>query len=244
MDNSLPAPIYVTVACVLFGFDGTDFFVLLTPRLPNQAKGLAKKEFSLPADIVRIDENVDDVAARIAQRFIGMVPPTLSQFKVFGDPSQYQTEKNNEWIASQLKERDISVRMICIAYLSTFRISLDKHEIKGSMIKWCHLKQLSSLNFDHPFIVEDALDCVKKKMLVNPCFLYDLLMPYFTATELRKLVEIVMAKKMDVRNFYKKMEARRYLVPTDKKEKDVAHRAARYYKFDADIFRKQEEEYY
>ena len=37
---------------------------------------------------------------------------------------------------------------------------------------------------------------------------------------------------MDVRNFHKKMGSLEYIVQTDEIETGVAHRAARYYRFD------------
>ena len=54
----------------------------------------------------------------------------------------------------------------------------------------------------------------------------------FTAFQLRRTYEIIYNKEMDVRNFHKKMSSLEYIVPTDEIETGVAHRAARYYRFD------------
>ena len=43
---------------------------------------------------------------------------------------------------------------------------------------------------------------------------------------------------MDVRNFHKKIALMGYVTPLDEKEQGVAHRAARYYRFDKKIYNK------
>ena len=55
----------------------------------------------------------------------------------------------------------------------------------------------------------------------------------------RDIIELALeihGKSMDVRNFHKKIAARPYIVQLDEKEEGVAHRAARYYRFDRKIY--------
>ena len=54
----------------------------------------------------------------------------------------------------------------------------------------------------------------------------------FTAFQLRRTYEVIYNREMDVRNFHKKMNSLDYVVPTDDMQDGVAHRAARYYRFD------------
>ena len=49
---------------------------------------------------------------------------------------------------------------------------------------------------------------------------------------MRRLFELVYDKVFDVRNFHKRIAQMPYVVALDEKERGVAHRAARYYKFD------------
>ena len=44
-------------------------------------------------------------------------------------------------------------------------------------------------------------------------------------------MENVLDKKLDIKNFHKKLAQMPYVVPLDEKEDGVSHRAARYYKF-------------
>jgi hypothetical protein len=66
--------------------------------------------------------------------------------------------------------------------------------------------------------------------------MFDLLPRKFTASQLRQLYERIYDREIDVRNFHKKIAAWEFVVPLEEKEKGVAHRAARFYKFDRKIY--------
>ena len=55
---------------------------------------------------------------------------------------------------------------------------------------------------------------------------------------MRALFEQLFGEKMDVRNFHKKMSRMDYVVALEEHEKGVAHRAARFYRFDKKIYLK------
>jgi 8-oxo-dGTP diphosphatase len=59
-----------------------------------------------------------------------------------------------------------------------------------------------------------------------------LLPPQFTLTQLQRLYETILAKPLDKRNFRKKILSMDLLVETEQWEEGVAHRAARFYRFD------------
>jgi 8-oxo-dGTP diphosphatase len=54
----------------------------------------------------------------------------------------------------------------------------------------------------------------------------------FTLTQLQSLYEAVLNKKLDKRNFRKKMLSYGFLKELDEKQKGVSYRAAKLYKFD------------
>ena len=66
----------------------------------------------------------------------------------------------------------------------------------------------------------------------EPAVLFGYLPAKFTAAQLRKAYEVVYDRELDVRNFHKKMNSLDYIQPTDEREDGVAHRAARFYRFD------------
>ena len=59
----------------------------------------------------------------------------------------------------------------------------------------------------------------------------DMLPKEFTISSLRKLYCLLFDRDYDVRNFYKKMLQMDYILPLEKKQVGVSHRAARYFRF-------------
>ena len=97
---------------------------------------------------------------------------------------------------------------------------------------------LIELAFDHNIIVEEALKQIRQFVDNDPIYLFHLLPHRFTALQLRTLFERIYGKQLDVRNFQKKLKQMNYVVPLDEYEKNVAHRAARYYRFDKVAYNK------
>ena len=104
--------------------------------------------------------------------------------------------------------------------------------------EWVALSEVKDLAFDHNQIIDEALQYVRQYVEFNPAALFDLLPRKFTAAQLRKLYERVYGKEMDARNFHKKILLMEYVVPLEEREQGVAHRAARYYRFDRIIYNK------
>ena len=61
---------------------------------------------------------------------------------------------------------------------------------------------------------------------------FELLPPMFTLTQLQHLYETILEAPLDKRNFRKKILSMDLLFETEQIEQDVAHRAARLYRFD------------
>ena len=64
-----------------------------------------------------------------------------------------------------------------------------------------------------------------------PSLVFDMLPKEFTISSLRKLYCLLFDRDYDVRNFYKKMLQMDYILPLEKKQVGVSHRAARYFRF-------------
>ena len=104
--------------------------------------------------------------------------------------------------------------------------------------EWVPLEKVGELAFDHNLILKETAEHVRRVVDSSPGVLFDLLPRKFTALQLRTLFEVVYGKKTDVRNFHKKIASMPYIVPLDEYQQGVAHRAARFYKFDRKIYNK------
>ncbi len=87
------------------------------------------------------------------------------------------------------------------------------------------------LAFDHNQIIENGLQDIRHRLVVEPLLLVELLPRKFTISQLRTLHDVVHQKHSDVRNFQKKVAQMPYLVMLDEFEEGVPHRAARLYKY-------------
>ena len=130
-------------------------------------------------------------------------------------------------------------RIVTIAYLSMVKIdrTLDKN-LDDHQACWVALKDVKTLAFDHNLIIKEAMTYIRQFVEFNPSMLFELLPRKFTAAQLRTLFELVYDKAVDVRNFHKKIAMMEYVVPLEEKQQGVAHRAARYYKFDKKVYNK------
>ncbi len=106
---------------------------------------------------------------------------------------------------------------------------------------WFAVWDTPSLAFDHDRIVQMALGRLKSKVRYQPLG-FELLPPKFTLSQLQRVYEKILERPLDKRNFRKKILAMELLVELDEVEQDVAHRAARLYRFDRRKYRELEKD--
>ena len=201
----------VTVDCVVFGLDDEDLKVLLIRRdLPP-----FEDKWALPGGFVRLEETLDEAARRELQEETSLERVFLEQLYTFGSI-----------------DRDPRERVITVAYYALVRLS--DHRVQAATdardAVWFAMDDLPSLAFDHDQILETAHQRLQGKVRYQPIG-FELLPPKFTLTQLQKLYEIVLGRVLDKRNFRKKIQGMGILEELDEVEKDVAHRAARLYRF-------------
>ena len=227
---------HISVDCVLMGFDGEQLRVLLLRRT-GEEDGQAFHDMKLPGSLIYQDEDLDDAARRVLLELTGLKSVKMVQFKAFGSRNRTKNPKDVHWLERAMQAK--VERIVTIAYLSLLKIdralvsNLDSYQAE-----WVALSEVKDLAFDHNQIIDEALQYVRQYVEFNPAALFDLLPRKFTAAQLRKLYERVYGKEMDARNFHKKILLMDYVVPLEEREQGVAHRAARYYRFDRIIYNK------
>jgi 8-oxo-dGTP diphosphatase len=96
---------------------------------------------------------------------------------------------------------------------------------------------LPALAFDHEPIVQAAFERLRGKVRYQPIG-FELLPTKFTLGQLQRLYEKVLDRPLDKRNFRKKILSMGLLIGLDEIEQDVAHRAARLYRFDEEKYKR------
>lgn len=202
----------LTVDCVVFGLDDQDLKVLLIQRDIDPFAG----RWALPGGFVQMEETLEESARRELQEETGLANIYLEQLYTFGDPG-----------------RDPRGRVVSVAHYAL--VNLRDHKVKADTdarnAGWFAIGDTPRLAFDHDSVLAKAHERLRGKVRYQPVG-FELLPPKFTLTQLQHLYEVILGRELDKRNFRKKILSMDVLEELDEIEKDVAHRAARLYRFD------------
>ena len=204
----------LAVDCVVFGADleAERLEILLIERDIEPFEGA----WALPGGFVRMDESLEDAAARELAEEAGVKDVFLEQLYSFGTPG-----------------RDPRGRVISVAYYAL--VSPRDHEAIASTdardARWYPANELPPLAFDHEEIVASAYERLRGKVRYKPIG-FELLPEKFTLSQLQTLYEVILGEPLDKRNFQRKLHKMGILRDTGELQQGVPHRAARYYSFD------------
>jgi len=227
---------HISVDCVVIGFDGEQLKVLLIKRM-GEEHGEIFHDMKLPGSLIYMDEDLDEAAKRVLNELTGLKNVQLMQFKAFGSKNRTKDPKDVHWLERAIQSR--VERIVTVAYLSMVKIDRTlNRDLDDFQANWIALSDIKTLAFDHNLIIKEALTYIRQYVEFSPSVLFDLLPRKFTALQLRTLYEVISNKPIDVRNFHKKIASMEYVVPLEEKQLGVAHRAARYYRFDKKIYNK------
>lgn len=221
---------YVSVDCVLLGFDGERLNVLVV-RQTNREGNVDTGCYKLPGSLIYMDEGLDEAAQRVLKQLTGLVQVKMFQFKAFGGVDRLADSKDSVWLERFHNLDHHLERIVTIAYLSLLRIDRKMTLDDGFEAHWIPVNDIPRLAFDHNEIVSEAVTSVRRMTTLDPTMLFGLLPRKFTAAQLRVVMENVAGISIDIKNFHKKLATMPYVVPLDEKEEGVKHRAARYFKF-------------
>jgi 8-oxo-dGTP diphosphatase len=208
----------ITIDCVIFGFNKQSLEILLVQHAEGESVG----KWGLLGGWMRKEESADDAAQRILYELTSLDNIYLEQLKAFTDPNR---------VSSQ--------RVVTIAYYTL--LNREDYNIKASATlreaKWFKIKDIPSLIFDHNEILDFSLTQLRNRVRQAPIG-FNLLPEKFTLLQLMHLYEEILSIELDKSNFRRKILHMKLLVPLDEKQQDVSHRAAKLYKFDAEIYEK------
>jgi len=237
----------VSVDCVIFGFNDNKLNVLLWQAEPELLEKLLIKEdeyeqlkdifeknpalryddfWGLIGTHLPTNEDLDGYAKKILQTTTGLEDIYLKQVNTFGKINRVP-----------------HLRVLTVAYYSL--INPDYHDLNLSPIaksvKWFDIDELPNVIFDTKEIIKESLKKLREEVKYHPVG-FHLLPEKFTLTQLQSLYEVILGKQLDTRNFRKKIQNMGLLVDTNEKQTNVAHRAAKLYSFDVEIYNTLKEE--
>lgn len=208
---------YVSVDCIIFGFDKGSLKLLLLKRNFEPAKG----SWSLMGGFVQDGESVDDAAKRVLAELTGLENVYMEQVGTFGEV-----------------DRDPGERVISVAYYTLININeYDRNLVQQHNAHWAEINEIPPLVFDHPQMVKQARIMLQKKASSEPIG-FNLLPSLFTLFQLQSLYEAIYGEPLDKRNFRKRVADLNYIEKTDKIDKTGSKRGAALYKFNENAYRK------
>jgi 8-oxo-dGTP diphosphatase len=206
----------VTVDVVIFTIQQGVLKVLLVKRLIDPFIG----QFAIPGGFVLEDEDLEQAALRELREETGVSDVYLEQLYTFGKP-----------------DRDPRGRVVTVAYFAL--ISADRELKAGTdaaAAAWFPMDDLPRLAFDHAAILDYALERLRNKLEYTTVG-FQLLPEKFTLTELQEVYAAILGKKLDKRNFRRKMSVLKILKPLPEYRRG-GQRPAQLYRFVATRFEK------
>jgi 8-oxo-dGTP diphosphatase len=222
----------LSVDCVVFGFDEEKLKVLLIQqKQPTEGKKLSHLQMALPGNLVEESESLDEAAQRVLQELTSLQGIYLRQFHTFGDPDRVRSLKDQEWLRSFRRNPDR--RVVTVGYYSLVKME-DYNPIASSFAKkaqWIDVYKIPELAFDHNIVIHEALKMLRHELIADHIG-FELLPEKFTLSQLQKLYEIILDKKLDKRNFRKNVLKNNQVKALNEKQKGVLHKPAQLFKFD------------
>jgi 8-oxo-dGTP diphosphatase len=175
----------VTVDIVIFTIRDRALQVLLVKRGVPPYEG----QHAIPGGFIREGESLEEAAEREFYEEAGVRKVFLEQLYTFGDP-----------------KRDPRGRVITVAYYAL--IGSDKLSLvagaDAAEACWFPVSKLPRLAFDHKRILGYALERVRNKLKYTNVG-FQLLPRKFTLSELQAVYEAILGRRLDKRNFRRKM---------------------------------------
>lgn len=216
---------HLSIDCVIFGFHDDQLKVLLL-----QWKDTLR--WSLPGGFIYKDEHLDDAANRVLFSRTGLHDIFLRQFHAFGDANRVKGQHGLKELSTSQKtwlhERFLTIGYWAIVEFSNVTPAPDEF---SAQCKWWDIHKIPKLILDHNAILQRALASLRRNLNDYPIG-KNLLPPTFTMPELQRLYETVLDKKLDRRNFQKKILSLDILKRMKERKTGVAHKAPFLYKFD------------
>lgn len=203
--------IKLTVDAVVFGYEEGKITVLLIKRKYEPFKN----KWAIPGGFIKDDESLEKAVERELFEETGVKINYLEQLYTFGKP-----------------ERDPRGRIVSIAYFGLVRPNAFKlfASTDAEDAQWFAIDELPELSFDHKTILEMAIERLQGKITYEPIG-FELLDQKFPFSDLEKLYSTLLGRKVDRRNFRKKILGLNVLDELEEKVSKGSGRPANLFQF-------------
>jgi Uncharacterized conserved protein len=206
---------FVSVDCIIFGFEDNKLKLLLGKRQMDPGRG----EWALYGGFVGTDESVDEAAHRVLCELTGLKNLYMKQVHTFG-----------------AIDRDPGERVISVAYCALINVKdYDESLLQEHGVQWVELNKIPPLYSDHNEMVNRAISMLRRRISTEPLS-FNLLPDLFTLTQLQHVYEAVLGGEIDKRNFRKRIKSIDFIEKTELIDKVTSKRGAALYRFNKRMY--------
>ena len=206
---------FVSVDCIIFGFEDNKLKLLLGKRKMDPGRG----EWALYGGFVGTGESVDEAANRVLCELTGLKNLYMKQVHTFG-----------------AVDRDPGERVISVAYCALINVKdYDESLLQGHGVEWVELNKIPPLYSDHNEMVKRAISMLRRRINTEPLS-FNLLPDLFTLTQLQHVYEAVLGEEIDKRNFRKRIKSIDFIEKTELIDKVTSKRGAALYRFNKKMY--------
>ena len=206
---------FVSVDCIIFGFEDNKLKLLLGKRKMDPGRG----EWALYGGFVGTGESVDEAANRVLCELTGLKNLYMKQVHTFG-----------------AVDRDPGERVISVAYCALINVKdYDESLLQEHGVEWVELNKIPPLYSDHNEMVKRAISMLRRRINTEPLS-FNLLPDLFTLTQLQHVYETVLGEEIDKRNFRKRIKSIDFIEKTELIDKVTSKRGAALYRFNKKMY--------
>jgi len=213
----------ISMCSVVFGYDEDELKILLL-----EAQGAEDKfKLVLPGCLATANQTLENSARAMITELSGAENFFMEQVYSFGNPARVsaagQSDEPNTW-------------EITVAFFALVNIPASPpYNSSAYEPKWYSLSKANSLSPYQNKIVDKALSTLRFEIRHFP-IAFELLPEKFTLAQVQSLYQAISGKKLDKRNFRKKLKALNLVSPAGEKIKNVIARPSELFVFNRDIY--------
>lgn len=206
-----PYKTLITTDIVIFSILKGKLHILLVKRKYDPFKG----HYALPGGFLKEGEELEECARRELEEETGIKDVYLKKINFYGST-----------------KRDPRGRVITTVFMAL--VNGDQYEPRGGTdaqsAHWVAVADVKKLAFDHERILKEALNELRWQVQMTN-IAYQMMPEQFTLTELQQGYESVLDRKLDKRNFRKRILSMNLIQETNQTKIEGAHRPAQLYRF-------------
>lgn len=215
--------IKIAVDAVVFGYEDDTLYLLLIKPKSNYWGN----KWALPGGFVLNNESLTNAVQRELKEEANVEVNYLEQLYTFGDNIQ----------------RDPRAQVISVAYFALVNPAqlTIKADTDADAAAWFEFDKIPELAYDHIEIIQKAHQRLQGKLSYQPIG-FDLLADAFPFSDLENLYKTILGKKLDRRNFRKKMLSFGIIEETGEIQKGGGGRPAKLFRFNVPKYQQLEKE--